>query len=576
MSLYSLGRVLLVAGVLALAACEETSTPETVADAGPDTGPVHKNPCNKYNALCKKCPGFVSASGWCWQNPIPQGHYLADVWCSGSTDVFAVGQAGTVLHGRGGSWRRLSTGCDADLYGVWGLSRTDLWAVGSKGAIWRFDGETWTDQKLGITNWLNDVWGADGTHLFAVGRKGSALVYDGASWAKHNLIVDLYAVHGTSAANVWAVGDEGMVAHYNGKGWTKKTPVKGVHLRSVFCLGPKDVYVGGTAGVILHFDGKTWRQVHAKGDHTVKGIWGTGKTNLYASLKSTRVGIWDKIARYDGKSWTTQWTGKDVSVGAICGNDAKDIYTVEDLGMARYDGKAWKSHSHSVVSIHDLGRIPSVWGSSSSNVFAVVEPTQYNDYDKPSSIVRFDGTRWSVEHTQKTSSLRQVWGKGPSNVWVVGTQYGANKSKTGLVLRYDGKTWKTFHTIDEADLHAVWSSSGTDVFVLGYQSRARVYHYNGAAWTRLADPKQSWYRTIRGTSSTDVYLLGEDVFRWDGAAWKKQGLKLGKGEMYDAWGANSGAVFAVGYDYGNFSISPGNAIGVPTGLRRSAPPSCGH
>jgi len=27
---------------------------------------------------------------------------------------------------------------------------------------------------------------------------------------------------------------------------------------------------------------------------------------------------------------------------------------------------------------------------------------------------------------------------------------------------------------------------------------------------------------------------------------------------------------------GNFSISPGNAIGVPTGLRRSAPPSCGH
>jgi len=38
-------------------------------------------------------------------------------------------------------------------------------------------------------------------------------------------------------------------------------------------------------------------------------------------------------------------------------------------------------------------------------------------------------------------------------------------------------------------------------------------------------------------------------------------------------GSMSTTLYAV---LGNFSISPGNAIGVPTGLRRSAPPSCGH
>jgi hypothetical protein len=44
------------------------------------------------------------SADWEWQNPLPQGHTLNDVWGSSGTDVFAVGTCGTILHYDGQSW----------------------------------------------------------------------------------------------------------------------------------------------------------------------------------------------------------------------------------------------------------------------------------------------------------------------------------------------------------------------------------------------------------------------------------------------------------------------------------------
>ena len=35
---------------------------------------------------------------WIWQNPLPTGNDLNEVWGSGSSDVFAVGDYGTIVH----------------------------------------------------------------------------------------------------------------------------------------------------------------------------------------------------------------------------------------------------------------------------------------------------------------------------------------------------------------------------------------------------------------------------------------------------------------------------------------------
>jgi hypothetical protein len=53
-------------------------------------------------------PAVTQAQGaeWEWQNPLPTGNSLEDVWGSSGSDVFAVGVGGTILH-YGGETHRI-------------------------------------------------------------------------------------------------------------------------------------------------------------------------------------------------------------------------------------------------------------------------------------------------------------------------------------------------------------------------------------------------------------------------------------------------------------------------------------
>src|SRR3989442_2140802 len=59
-----------------------------------------------------------SSDGWCWSNPLPQGNPLTSVWGSASTDVWAVGYGGTILHWDGSAWSGFPSGTPNSLYGV--------------------------------------------------------------------------------------------------------------------------------------------------------------------------------------------------------------------------------------------------------------------------------------------------------------------------------------------------------------------------------------------------------------------------------------------------------------------------
>ena len=40
---------------------------------------------------------FCSSDGWCWQNPSPQGNPLRATWVQSPTNIWSVGDAGTIL-----------------------------------------------------------------------------------------------------------------------------------------------------------------------------------------------------------------------------------------------------------------------------------------------------------------------------------------------------------------------------------------------------------------------------------------------------------------------------------------------
>ena len=74
---------------------------------------------------------------------------LEDVWGSSSSDVFAVGWSGTILHYEGREWSEMASGTTGVLKSVWGASPSDVFVAGRYETILHYDGHAWDE----MTGW---------------------------------------------------------------------------------------------------------------------------------------------------------------------------------------------------------------------------------------------------------------------------------------------------------------------------------------------------------------------------------------------------------------------------------------
>ena len=222
----------------------------------------------------------TTMSGWTSQNPSFPTNYLTGVWGSSASDVFAVGDNGTILHYNGNAWSPMSIPTSGSLCDVWGSSASDVFVVGGYpgGIILHYDGSAWSAMSSGTTNTLWDVWGSGSSDVFAVGDNGTILHYNGSAWStmstsSSGMTNGLTGVWGSSASDVFAVGYAGRsFHHYDGSTWTEMdstgiesysgtfnglTGVWGSSASDVFAVGGSPA-VGGNGrvnGTILHYAG---------------------------------------------------------------------------------------------------------------------------------------------------------------------------------------------------------------------------------------------------------------------------------------------------------------------------------
>lgn len=57
---------------------------------------------------------------WYWQNPFIVGLDFFGIWGSSGSNVFAVGESGTIVHYDTTSWSPMMSGSTENLHGVWG------------------------------------------------------------------------------------------------------------------------------------------------------------------------------------------------------------------------------------------------------------------------------------------------------------------------------------------------------------------------------------------------------------------------------------------------------------------------
>lgn len=160
---------------------------------------------------------------WYWQNPIPQGNELNDLWIFNSQDIIAVGDVGTVIKSTNGGHKwsvaHYSGGVSADLYAVFFFDQKIGWAAGEKGKILKTTngGLSWSVITIADSLTIKGLFFHDSQKGWAVGneiqlgiQKGVILksTDGGANWIKDDATntTSLDDIHFFNEKVGWAVG----------------------------------------------------------------------------------------------------------------------------------------------------------------------------------------------------------------------------------------------------------------------------------------------------------------------------------------------------------------------------------
>jgi hypothetical protein len=100
---------------------------------------------------------------------------LRDVWSATGAEVYAVGDAGTILQYKNNAWSPMTSGVTANLNAVWGSAANDVYAVGNGGTVVRYNGAQWKVLNPGTKQDLFGVWVGPGGSAVVVGDNGTFL-----------------------------------------------------------------------------------------------------------------------------------------------------------------------------------------------------------------------------------------------------------------------------------------------------------------------------------------------------------------------------------------------------------------
>ena len=262
---------------------------------------------------------LVLANAPTWE-PVLFGSRLFAVHAPADGPAIAVGAGGVALErGIDGAWRTLPLPAAATLYGIDGPSARDRLAVGDSGTVLQFRAGTWQPVGAPRQDLLRAVW-YDGRRAMVVGSDGAALVREQGGWrtVPTGTTATFRDLDGRAWEDLWAVGDSGVVRRFDGARWTRvATPVESVTLRGVHARRGREVWIVGDAGTVVHFDGATWRAIVPPAMEDLRVVTQLGDGVLVAGASGT---VWRRLER----GWTVV---SRATPGFVLGTSAGDPRT---------------------------------------------------------------------------------------------------------------------------------------------------------------------------------------------------------------------------------------------------------
>jgi photosystem II stability/assembly factor-like uncharacterized protein len=241
------------------------------------------------------------------------------------------------------------------------------------------------------------------------------------------------------------------------------------------------------------------------------------------------------------KAWcgcSTQTIGSDTILTSVWGTSSTNLFAVGLDGTilrTTNNGSTWNPmDSHTQEDLE---------GVCATSTYAIA----VGDYGTICKYTQASGA-WSLVAPITSTNLTDCWCTG-DNIFVVG--------RNGAVLRSTngGTNWAPMASATSAKLNSVWGSSASDVYAVGnsYVDGANfkrtIVRYNGTSWSKMdAGTGFEHLFGVWGSSSSDIYAAGTYglMLHYNGSAWSSAGGGMSD-TLYDVWGSSASSVFAAGY-----------------------------
>jgi photosystem II stability/assembly factor-like uncharacterized protein len=194
-------------------------------------------------------------------NPVKMAHQLKAVHFQSSSEGWAVGKGGAILHNVDGGpvWIPQDSKSRTTFNDVQFVGDRYGWAVGLWGVIAFTNdaGATWLTQSSNTSYDLNGLHFVDASEGWAVGRDGIILhtTNSGVDWLSQDSGVSesLNAVHFTDNEEGWIIGNNGLVLHTHDGGLTWQREGSGTdrHLYDIWYIEENGLVAVGAESTII-------------------------------------------------------------------------------------------------------------------------------------------------------------------------------------------------------------------------------------------------------------------------------------------------------------------------------------
>lgn len=285
---------------------------------------------------------------------------------------------------------------DAWFLGIWGSGPDDIYVVGQPGLIFHWDGTTWSRQESGTEVALTDVWADSTGTVYATGHDGVILWRQGGAWSPMvtGTDADFFSI-GAFHGQIYACGRNDSLAvlrQLDGAIWTaapqeifqrddQQAVIDTLYLdtdedpeeivESLAAVGHHGIT--GSDGIILMSDPVTdWRLRRLRGGAEWVICIDGMEERLSNNFVATDGGRLYRLTESEGvvSGWSERYSPSlGNAVYGLYVDEADTVWTVTNNGgVIRVD----PPHHNSARVLYQDGKVLfDIWGSSSSNVYAV-------------------------------------------------------------------------------------------------------------------------------------------------------------------------------------------------------------